>query len=121
MSETGYRTISRDELQDRFSSEQPDNQDPKQGYALVNVLDEDIFEQQHIPGSINIPQGNEQEFEKRFDKEKELIVYCASTDCDASPQVAQRLTDRGFSNVRDFEAGMREWKEGGLPVEGSAA
>ncbi len=30
----------------------------------------------HIPGSINIPQGNEDEFERRFAKDKEIIVYC---------------------------------------------
>ncbi|MGQ0593864.1 MAG: rhodanese-like domain-containing protein [Gammaproteobacteria bacterium] len=35
----------------------------------------------HIPGSINMPHDTEHLFERRFAKDKEIIVYCASPDC----------------------------------------
>lgn len=104
-------TVDVETLKYRLDREEPDNRDPKDGYALVNVLGHETFEAEHIPHSINIPNGREDEFEKRFSKEKEIIVYCASPECDASPKVAKELEHRGFRNVRDFEGGMSEWKK----------
>ncbi|MGH8538869.1 MAG: rhodanese-like domain-containing protein [Gammaproteobacteria bacterium] len=95
----------------------PDNQDAEQGYALINVLKPEAFEREHIPGSDNIPEGNEVTFKQRFSKEKEIIVYCASTDCHASDSVAEKLTKRGFTRVYDYAAGLRDWKQGGNSVE----
>lgn len=114
-------TLSREELRDRLRSEQPENEDPRSGYALVNVLGNDAFREEHIPASINIPKGEEDEFERRFEKSKEIVVYCASPDCDASPSVARELVERGFENVLDYEAGMSEWKDAGYPVEAGRA
>ncbi|MGH8615893.1 MAG: rhodanese-like domain-containing protein, partial [Gammaproteobacteria bacterium] len=91
--------------------------DAEQGYALVNVLKPEAFEREHIPGSDYIPEGNEVTFEQRFSKDKEIIVYCASTDCHASDSVAEKLTKRGFTRVYDYAAGLRDWKQGGNSVE----
>jgi rhodanese-related sulfurtransferase len=121
MTGTDIQTLSREELRDRLRSEQPENEDPRSGYALVNVLGEDAFREEHIPASINIPKGEEDEFERRFEKSKEIVVYCASPDCDASPSVARNLAERGFENVLDYEAGMSEWKDAGYPVEAGRA
>lgn len=110
---TPVQTISRNKLEERFASELPNNVDSSKGYALVNVLGRDAFEAQHIPNSINIPLDQLGEFENRFGKDKEIIVYCDSFDCDASPKAAGSLIDRGFANVIDYEGGMSDWKDGG--------
>lgn len=117
MSDKSYETVTAEELGKRLDEPGPDNDDPDHGFALVNVLGEEAFEKEHIPSSINIPKGNEDEFEKRFAKDKPIVVYCASPECDASPEVASELTSRGFGHVYDFEAGMSGWKKAGLPVE----
>lgn len=119
--EKAIETLGVTNLKDRLDRESPDNTDPKKGYALVNVLGEETFEKEHIPQSINIPKGREDEFEQRFSRDKEIIVYCASPECDASPTVARELVDRGFTNVRDFEGGMSEWKDADGTVEYGAA
>jgi rhodanese-related sulfurtransferase len=111
MQDNGFETISRFELSRRITESRPDNADPDKGFALVNVLNPEVFAKEHIPASINIPAGNEQEFEKRFSKEKDIILYCANSDCDASPTVAKRLAEKGFANVYDYEAGMQDWKK----------
>ena len=116
MAQTDYATIDREQLQRKLETSSPDNENARRGFALVNVLGRDAFEKEHIPGSINIPKGREEDFEKRFDHGKEIIVYCASPGCDASPKVAAELTRRGFSRVVDFEAGMSDWKEAGNQV-----
>lgn len=117
MAEAGLSTVEHDQLAQRVAKESPNNTDRRRGYALVNVLPHEAFAQERIPGSINIPQGEEDRFDERFDKDKEIIVYCASFDCHASPSVARELTQRGFTAVRDYEGGIKAWKEAGHPIE----
>lgn len=120
MQDQRIETITRPELNRLIADARPDNTNPDEGFALVNVLEPEQFAREHIPASINIPVGDEQEFEKRFSKEKDIVLYCASTECDASPTVAKRLVEKGFTNVFDYEAGMRDWKDAGGAVEGNA-
>ena len=117
MREQDFDKIASEELAQRRSRETPDNEDRSSGYALVNVLKPEAFAGEHLPGSINIPQGEEEHFESRFDEDKEIIVCCASFDCQASPSVARELTRRGFTAVRDYEGGVKDWEAGGKPIE----
>ena len=121
MSQSDFETISADRLQQRLDEEHPDNDSRDEGYALVNVLGKQSFEHGHIPHSINIPQGNEDVFERRFSRDKEIIVYCASSDCDASPKAARELVRRGFTNVKDFDSGLEGWKDYGNALVGGTA
>lgn len=121
MTRQTYATMTRRDLERRIEEQPPDNEDPETGYALVNVLDPDAFEREHIPNSINIPRKRIEEFEKRFGKSKEIIVYCASPECPASLEVAKQLAARGFNNVHDYEKGMSDWKMAGDPVSGNKA
>ena len=89
--------------------------------AVINVLPEDDFRKEHIPKTKNVPLGLD-DFEERVEKiagsrEKPVVVYCASVDCEASPKAAKKLEEAGFSKVYDYEDGMRGWKEAGLRVE----
>lgn len=114
------RSIRREEVQERLQGRHVDNESRDEGTALVNVLPPESFGKEHIPGSVNIPQGREEEFERRYDKGKEIIVYCASPDCPASPTVAEDLRRRGFTDVWDYDAGMSGWKEAGNEVSTGA-
>jgi len=121
MIEEPIRFLTRERLAQKLSAGALDNFDPLEGFALVNVHDVETFEHEHIPGSINIPMGHEDEFERRFDKGKEIIVYCTSSDCDAAPLVARELARRGFHNVFEYEAGLNDWKQAELPTCGLIA
>ncbi|HRP97650.1 MAG TPA: rhodanese-like domain-containing protein [Rhodocyclaceae bacterium] len=92
--------------------------------TLVEVLDKEQFDQFHLPGAINVPLGGEN-FEERFeravpDKTEPVVVYCANTECDASPRAARKLEAYGYQDVRDYEAGKADWKKAGLPIEEAA-
>ena len=83
---------------------------------IVNVLSPEHYNLGSIKGSRKIPLT---ELDKRFnelDKKKEIITYCASYDCPASGQAAEKLASLGF-NVRAYEGGIKEWKQAGLPTE----
>jgi rhodanese-related sulfurtransferase len=117
---TDYITLTRGQLQTALGAGPPENHKRDEGYALVNVLDREEFQREHIPGSISIPRQQLDEFEKHFDREKKIIVYCASPDCSASNEAAEALARRGFRHVFDYAGGMRDWKQAGNPVEGTA-
>ena len=87
--------------------------------AVLNVLSRKTFDNAHIVGSINIPLNNlRTKARQLFDKNQELVVYCASVDCHASRQAAQILNRMGFKNVFAYEGGMRDWYTKKLPTEG---
>ena len=116
-----YTTLTRGQLETTLNAGPPENDKRNEGYALVNVLGSEQYQQQHIPGSINIPHERMEEFERHFDREKKILVYCASPDCSASQEAAQTLARSGFQHVYDYEGGMSDWREAGNSVEGAAA
>jgi rhodanese-related sulfurtransferase len=109
------KNITREDLKERLSVNKPDNQSRNRSYALINVLSEKDFATEHIPGSDNI--HGAAEFERRFDKNKEIILYCASSECPASSQMAEDLEARGFENIITYEGGMEDWKSSGNSLE----
>ena len=47
------------------------------GAQLVEVLPADEYEEDHLPGAVNIPLGRiDAEAEKRLDKSRAVVVYC---------------------------------------------
>jgi rhodanese-related sulfurtransferase len=81
------------------------------------VLTPEEFEKEHIPGSLNIPRREEGAYQKRFEKEKEIVLYCASPTCQASASVARDLVEEGYQRVVDYPGGLSDWKAGGHPVD----
>lgn len=49
----------------------------EQGAQLVDVLGEDEFEQDHLPGAINIPLKRlDEKTVAKLDRERPVLVYC---------------------------------------------
>ena len=107
-----FTTITRDILKKKI--------DEGSDFVLIDVLGERSYAQRHLPGAINIPGGSENfvaEVEKVVsDKSKEIIVYCSSFSCQASPAAAGKLADAGFTNVVDFEGGLADWEDAKYPL-----
>ena len=91
-------------------------------FILVNVLSPETFQQEHIPGSRNIPLQSGQFLQQfreatRGDIHRQLVVYCAGPRCDASAKAAERLREAGYTQVVEFQDGMEQWKREGFPVD----
>lgn len=87
---------------------------------LINALDRDAFIAKHIPGSINIPTENAEMAKEVLPfMDAEIVVYCANKDCTASPNLAQKLEEMGYTNVSDFEAGLAGWRSAGYKLIGN--
>ncbi len=87
---------------------------------LINALAKDAYLARHIPGSINIPTENAEIAEEVIPyKDAGIVVYCANADCTASPELARKLEDMGYTNVSDFEKGLAGWKSAGYDLTGT--
>lgn len=69
-----------------------------------------------IQGSRKIPLAELDQRVGELDKARDVVTYCASDQCNASKQAAEKLVAQGFK-VRAYEGGIKEWKEAGLPLE----
>jgi len=87
--------------------------------VVINVLDGDYYDDCRIAGSINIPLRDIGRCEKEYEKDADIVVYCAHELCTASMEALKALKELGFTNVQAFEAGMAGWYQADLPVEGS--
>ena len=103
-------TITCQELHDRLQE--------SSALVVINVLDEAYYRDCHIPGSINIPVDQLSESVEDWNRNLDIVVYCAHEACEASKDAYRTLERLGFANVRAFEEGMRGWIKAGLPVEG---
>ena len=107
------KTITTDEL--KGLREKDDN------LTLVNTLAADSFEKTLIPGAVNIPL-EDGDFASRVEqeaggKDKPVVVYCASRQCNSSEKAAKKLDEAGFTNVRRYTGGAAAWKKEAEQVE----
>jgi rhodanese-related sulfurtransferase len=90
-------------------------------FVLVDALSPMSYARSHLPGAVNItPDGTDRWAPVRIpDKRAEVVVYCANPECESSVEVAERLVELGYENVRHYPGGKEEWVEAGLPLEGA--
>jgi len=109
-----YQTVDARTLRDQLSSDDRP--------VLVNALAREGFNEARIPGSINIPASDAVRVAPDLlAKDQPIVVYCSSRSCTASPTLAHKLVDLGFSEVIDFEGGIDEWEREGFPLRGTRA
>lgn len=74
----------------------------------------------HIKGAINIPFKKADDYIskiKHLSKESLLICYCDGSGCDLSIDLAKKLYELGYTNVKIFYSGWNDWKEKNYPME----
>lgn len=82
--------------------------------TLVNTLAADAFEKTKIPGAINVPLESS-DFAARVEqaaggKDKPVVVYCASRQCNSSEKAGQKLEAAGFTAVSRYTDGAAAWQ-----------
>jgi len=107
------KTITRDDLKKKM--------DAGEKFKLIDVLSAQHFSEEHLPRAINIPLGEIEARAEELEKDEEIVVYCASFECTASTAAAEKLEALGFTNVLDYEGGIKDWKEAGYELEGVLA
>jgi molybdopterin/thiamine biosynthesis adenylyltransferase/rhodanese-related sulfurtransferase len=85
--------------------------------ALLDVREQDEWDEGHIPGAIHIPRGNlESRAEQALpDRERPVVVYCAGGS--RSAFAAKTLEELGYDTVWSLAGGYTEWKRNGFPTQ----
>ncbi len=105
--------ITRDELQAAIANGE---------VTVVDALPASYFEQQHLPGAVNlyVEEAADRAAEVLSDKNAAIVTYCSNESCPNSEGVARTLTRLGYTNVRKYREGIQDWVEAGLPTESGA-
>jgi rhodanese-related sulfurtransferase len=94
-----------------------DKLDKKDDLILVDVREQQEWDEGHIPSAIFIPLSQfEQEFEKHLkNPDAEVVVQCRSGK--RSLDACQRLLGEGFTNLKNMKGGILAWMDEGYPIE----
>jgi len=90
----------------------------RNGTVLVDVREQNEFEEAHLPGAVHVPRGH---LESRIegaasDKSQRVILYCASGN--RSALAAKTLIDElGYEQAESMTGGITLWKDRGYDVE----
>ena len=100
------QTISRAELKAKL-----DRGDP---LRLVMTLGSALFQQKHIPGSLQFDSYGQAMAARGRDEE--IVLYCTGGPCTASRTASKVLTAHGYTRIRHYPGGLLDWEEAGLPL-----
>ena len=71
------------------------------GAVLLDVRTEDEYKKAHIPGSINIPEGEVQKLEMQVaDRNTPVFIYCLSGA--KSWNAVNKLKELGYTNLKNI-------------------
>jgi rhodanese-related sulfurtransferase len=108
---TAPAMITREQAQAYFES----------GVALfIDARHEFDYKNGHIKGAMNIPLRM---YEKKKDllesvpRSRLVVVYCDGADCNSSIELSATLAKEGYTDVKIFFGGWRDWTSANLPVE----
>ena len=89
--------------------------------VVLDVREKDAFDLGHVPGAKHLPRG---QLELRInevlpDPTARIVTVCEFGKI--STLAAATLRDLGFLRAAALDGGMKAWREGGLPIEGTGS
>jgi rhodanese-related sulfurtransferase len=90
---------------------------------FVDARSPEEYAELHIPGAVNLNRERlDQEGAKAvagIPSDRELVVYCGMSSCEAALKTAEKLQSLGYSRVQVFMGGFRAWDDAGYPADTS--
>ncbi len=85
--------------------------------VIVDVREQDEWDEGHIPGAVHIPRGH---LESRIERAapapaRQVLVYCSAGN--RSAFAAKTLEELGYEDVLSLSGGFTDWKRNGFPLE----
>jgi rhodanese-related sulfurtransferase len=85
---------------------------------VIDVRPQKEYEISHIPGSVNI---FEAEIERMMDlcpdKSSGPVLYCNGPYCHKTIRVAEKLSQKGYTNIKKYQHGLPVWRAFGNTAE----
>lgn len=97
------------------------NQHRAKNILIIDTRTPRQYERAHIPGAINIPYTQSyfksRKMIKELDRSWHLVLYCESTGCGWSHQLAASPLLRDFEHISILEVGIQGYREAGFACE----
>ena len=104
----GVEHVSAEELNRRLESDDAP--------VLLDVREEAEYIVSHLQGAVRVQPGSDAaELIETLESDTPIVVYCSVGY--RSSELVQKLTERGFTNVKNLEGSIFEWANRGYPVE----
>src|ERR671935_2843921 len=104
------------EIEEIDSAEMARLLDSDERPALIDVREQDEWDEGHIPGAVHIPRGYlESRIEQAVaERDRPVIVYCAGGS--RSAFATKTLQELGYTDVVNLAGGFTDWKRNGNPT-----
>jgi rhodanese-related sulfurtransferase len=91
--------------------------------TFVDAREGSTFSKEHVKGAFSFPIGEFDrklaEFQGKVAPDSTLVIYCNGFGCHDSKLLGEKLQKKGYHQILVFEGGFPEWKDAGLPIEGT--
>ena len=77
--------------------------------VIVDTAAPAIWEDEHIPGAVNLPYTKDLKAPVALPRDKTLVIYCACKDHEDSTDMARQLSLLGYRNVKVLKGGWFKW------------
>jgi len=88
-------------------------------FQLVDTQPAEAYEEGHVPGAVNYPWVSQIKPPVPLPRNKTLILYCPCTHDEDSIDMAKKLAEFGYYNVKILEGGWYKWVALKYPIEGT--
>ena len=88
--------------------------------VIVDTAAPLIWEEERIPGAINFPWVHSLALPVQLPRDKTLVLYCACKDHEDSVDMAKKLSQAGYLDVKVLRGGWFKWLDLKYPVAGKS-
>jgi len=91
--------------------------DSQSDLCIIDVREQDEWDEQHIPGAIHIPKDKIADNITGVTSQKNHPIYLHCRGGTRSLWAGQRLIELGYTDVYSIDGGITAWIESGYPAE----
>ncbi|APA96336.1 rhodanese-like domain-containing protein [Nocardia seriolae] len=87
--------------------------------TVLDALGGEYYAKAHLPGAFALVESDVETQAPQLlpNRDAAIVTYCSNAACPNSQNVATKLERLGYTNVRKYRDGIRDWTEAGLPIE----
>jgi rhodanese-related sulfurtransferase/uncharacterized membrane protein YphA (DoxX/SURF4 family) len=90
------------------------------GALFIDARSPELYREGHIQGALNLPHADFDQLADKvvmnFPEDTLIVTYCDGEDCTLSAELALKLKEIGFENVRVLYDGWNVWRRHQLPT-----
>ncbi len=105
-----FPRVKAEELKKMIENKAPD-------ILVVSNDPQESFDESHIPGAVSLPWAAQLKMPVNLPRNKTLILYCACAHEEDSSDMAAKLAQFGYRNIKVLEGGILKWNELKYPLE----